>query len=234
MGDPPFTKDNLVYSADKDYPGKLAVAEPVKTIRGQNCTIIWLNPFQYNPVKKELKVYKDLSITINFKGEIEPVPRRPKNKSFETLLRRAALNADIVMKAQDAVSKDESLEKEETDGNGTLACCDRGYSADAAIVVDSVDDITRIIVAQAGVAYFRLKITGRSAHLCQKYTPEEGVSAIDRMRVILDGLDIFQKERESLKDADYSPKKPIIGVTMISGGGIDRRSTFPEECLAEV
>jgi acetylornithine deacetylase len=128
----------------------------------------------------------------------------------------------------------ESVVGEETDGNGTLACCDRGYWADAAIVVDSVDDITKIIVAQAGVAYFRLKVTGRSAHLCQKYTSEEGVSAIDKMRVILDGLDGFQMERESFKDPDYDPKKPIVGVTMISGGGINSRSTFPEECVIEV
>jgi acetylornithine deacetylase len=128
----------------------------------------------------------------------------------------------------------ESVVGEETDGNGTLACCDRGYRADAAIVVDSVDAITRIIVAQAGVAYFRLKVTGRSAHLCQKYTREEGISAIDKIRLILDGLDSFQKERESLEDPDYYPKKPILGVTMISGGGVNSRSTFPEECLIEV
>ncbi len=128
----------------------------------------------------------------------------------------------------------ESVIGEETDGNGTLSCCDRGYRADGAIVVDSIEPSDSVVVAQAGVTYFGLKVTGRSTHLCQKFTPEEGVSAIDKMRVILDGLDTFQKERQTFHDPDYSPKVPIIGVTMISGGGVHSRSTFPEECSIEV
>jgi acetylornithine deacetylase len=128
----------------------------------------------------------------------------------------------------------ESVIGEETDGNGTLSCCDRGYKADGAIVVDSIEPSDSVVVAQAGVTYFGLKVKGRSTHLCQKFTLDEGVSAIDKMRVILDGLEIFQKERQTLQDPDYLPKVPIIGVTMISGGGKHSRSTFPEECSVEV
>jgi acetylornithine deacetylase len=128
----------------------------------------------------------------------------------------------------------ESVVGEETDGNGTLSCCDRGYRADAAIVVDSIDPIDRIVVAQAGVTYYKLKITGRSAHLCQKFTPLEGVSAIDKMMIILKDLEELQKERSSYRDPQYWPKVPIVGVTSIQGGGVHSRSSFPQECSIEV
>jgi acetylornithine deacetylase len=128
----------------------------------------------------------------------------------------------------------ESVVGEETDGNGTLACCDRGYRADAAIVVDSIDPIDRIVVAQAGVTYFRLRMTGKSAHLCHKFTPREGVSAIDKMRLILNDLEDLQRERSQYRDPVYLPKVPIIGVTQISGGGTHSRSSFVQECFIEV
>jgi acetylornithine deacetylase len=128
----------------------------------------------------------------------------------------------------------ESVVGEETDGNGTLSCCDRGYRADAAIVVDSIDPIDRIVVAQAGVTYFRLRITGKSAHLCHKFTPRAGVSAIDKMRMILNDLEDFQRERSLYRDPQYLPKVPIIGVTQISGGGAHSRSSFAQDCFIEV
>jgi acetylornithine deacetylase len=128
----------------------------------------------------------------------------------------------------------ESVVGEETDGNGTLSCCDRGYRSDAAIVVDSIDPIDRIVVAQAGVTYYRLKVTGRSAHLCHKFTPLEGVSAIDKMLVFLRDLEVLQKERSSYRDPQYWPKVPIVGVTSIQGGGAHNRSSFPQECSIEV
>jgi acetylornithine deacetylase len=128
----------------------------------------------------------------------------------------------------------ESVVGEETDGNGTLSCCDRGYRADAAIVVDSIDPIDCIVVAQAGVTYFRLKIDGQSAHLCHKFTSLAGVSAIDKMRLVLNDLEEFQKQRALYRDPQYYPKVPIIGVTQIDGGGAHSRSSFPQECFIEV
>jgi acetylornithine deacetylase len=128
----------------------------------------------------------------------------------------------------------ESVVGEETDGNGTLACCDRGYRADGAIVVDSIDPIDRIVVAQAGVTYLRLRVTGKSGHLCHKFTPREGVSAIDKMRLVLNDLEEFQRERSLYRDPVYHPKTPIIGVTRISGGGAHSRSSFVQECFIEV
>jgi acetylornithine deacetylase len=128
----------------------------------------------------------------------------------------------------------ESVVGEETDGNGTLSCCDRGYSADGAIVLDSIEPLDSIAVAQVGVAYFRLKVRGQSAHLCSKFTPKEGVNAIDKMRIFLNHLEKLQHERMKHHDSLYYPKVPIIGVTYVSGGGIHSRSTFPEECTAEV
>jgi len=52
----PFTKDEELYRTDTDYPGDFAWMEPTKIIRGQECTVLWIYPFQYNPVRKTLSV----------------------------------------------------------------------------------------------------------------------------------------------------------------------------------
>lgn len=134
-----------------------------------------------------------------------------------------SLGGDIIL---------ESVVDEEGEGNGTLSCCDRGYRADAAIVVDSIDPITDVWVAHPGVTVFRLKVKGKPGHYCLKYTPQQGISAIDKMRVILDGLDKFQTERLAyIRDREYFPRVPIIGVDKICGG--EYRAVFPESCYIE-
>jgi hypothetical protein len=73
----PFTIDQNTFSTDAFYPGELASAgEPVimRDVRGVQ---IQVNPVQYNPVRHELRVYRDLSVNINYAGE----PTNPKTVS---------------------------------------------------------------------------------------------------------------------------------------------------------
>jgi hypothetical protein len=63
-----YTKDLKIYQADAFYP-----AEPVKlsqptVVRGVDAVILGITPFQYNPVTRELIVYKDLKISVEFEG----------------------------------------------------------------------------------------------------------------------------------------------------------------------
>ncbi|MCD4744861.1 MAG: T9SS type A sorting domain-containing protein [Bacteroidales bacterium] len=65
---PEYNKNEQVYSRNAFYP-----AEPVKLsapdkIRGIDVVMLGITPFQYNPVTKELIVYKDLKIEITLKG----------------------------------------------------------------------------------------------------------------------------------------------------------------------
>ena len=71
-------------------------------------------------------------------------------------LRRAGirLRGDLILK---------SVVEDETSGNGTLACLARGYTADAAIIVDGTWP-ERYIVSHLGQLWFRIRMRGRPAH----------------------------------------------------------------------
>lgn len=72
-----------------------------------------------------------------------------------------------------------SVVGEEDGGIGTFAMMDRGYRADAAIILEPT--CLRLIPAQAGALSFRLRVPGRAAHASVRY---EGVSAIEKFEVV--------------------------------------------------
>lgn len=98
--EPRFTVDAVTYSTDTDYPGVFAYAEPVRAVRGQNCTLVWLYPYQYNPVTRRMSVYENLVVELDFAGDINPTSRRLQSAEFENMLGRLAINADEVLPAQ--------------------------------------------------------------------------------------------------------------------------------------
>ena len=65
---PVFEKDPAIYSRNEYYPeSPVIISEPVE-IRGVNAVILGITPFQYNPVTKELLVYRDLRVKVDFIG----------------------------------------------------------------------------------------------------------------------------------------------------------------------
>jgi len=126
---PPFTKDAAAYRRDGDFPGEFAYLEPVKNIRGQESSILWLYPYRYNPVRKSLKVYPDLRVTVRFEGEAEEVPARLRSRSFNRLLRRTAVNADAIVEDIDNTDPPRLLDQPDggaaaDGGNGESGSCD--------------------------------------------------------------------------------------------------------------
>jgi len=107
---PQFIKDAITYSTNADYPGIFTEAEPIRNVRGQNCTIMRLYPYQYNPVTRKLSVYENLVAELEFEGGIQPIPKRFKSKQFETMLKRLAVNADAVLSAQRQVNEQVGME----------------------------------------------------------------------------------------------------------------------------
>ncbi len=97
---PPFTKDAATYAANIDYPAVFAEIKLRQFMRGQECALLWVYPFQYNPVQRILRVYPELTVTVRFVGRPEPIPARLKSKSFERIMRRMAANADVVLAAE--------------------------------------------------------------------------------------------------------------------------------------
>jgi len=63
-----YEKDMKIYSRNAFYPAvPVKLSEPTK-IRGVDVVILGITPFQYNPVTKELIVYKDIRVKVDFLG----------------------------------------------------------------------------------------------------------------------------------------------------------------------
>ncbi len=73
----------------------------------------------------------------------------------------------------------QSVVGEEDGGLGTFAMVDRGYRADAAIILEPTR--LRLIPAQAGALSFRLRMSGLAAHAAVRY---EGISALEKFQVV--------------------------------------------------
>ncbi len=116
----------------------------------------------------------------------------------------------------------QSVVDEEGGGNGTLACVERGYTADAAIVGEPTQ--LHIQPAHMGFLFHEITVEGKSLHSSQLW---EGVNAIDK------AIKIYQ----SLKELEHrwlmTERHPLLpGPTINLGeikGGI-AGSVVPGSC----
>ena len=63
-----YKKDMAIYGRDAYYPDSPVILSKPMKIRGVDVVIIGITPFQYNPITKELIVYKDLRVRVDFIG----------------------------------------------------------------------------------------------------------------------------------------------------------------------
>ena len=63
-----YNKDLRVYNRNNLYPESPVIVSTPKRVRGVDARIVGITPFQYNPVTKELLVYRDLKVQIIFSG----------------------------------------------------------------------------------------------------------------------------------------------------------------------
>jgi hypothetical protein len=66
----PFVVDNEAYATDAFFPGELAEASEPAIMRDVRVTSITLQPVQYNPARRELRVYRELSVSVTYDGEV--------------------------------------------------------------------------------------------------------------------------------------------------------------------
>jgi hypothetical protein len=57
-----------VYAKNAFYPEQPVIVSEITRIRGIDAVMLAITPFQYNPVTKELIVYHDLEVKIDFEG----------------------------------------------------------------------------------------------------------------------------------------------------------------------
>jgi len=63
-----YNRNEQVYSTDAFYPQKFVQLSEPTQIRGVDIVMLGITPFQYNPVTKELLVYRDVKVEVDFTG----------------------------------------------------------------------------------------------------------------------------------------------------------------------
>ncbi len=97
-----------------------------------------------------------------------------------------------------------AVPSEEDGGAGTLAAIRAGYTADMAVIPEPTN--LEIVVAHAGAITFTLTVPGKAAHASMR---REGVSALDKLFVIMEGLRHDEKVRN---EAETNPLMKSIGL----------------------
>lgn len=92
-----------------------------------------------------------------------------------------------------------TLEEEDGGVGGLLSVLERGYKPDGAIIAEPWG-VPNLGMASAGVRYFEIRVSGKSAHVGYGY---EGVNALDKARTIYDALRELDAERK--ERIDYEP-----------------------------
>jgi hypothetical protein len=92
-----YNEKEEIYSADAFYPESPVMISENFNIRGVNAVVVGVTPFQYNPVTKQLKVYKNLKIELNHTGgNGEYGEDRLRSRFWEPIVKDAILNNDVL------------------------------------------------------------------------------------------------------------------------------------------
>jgi Peptidase family C25/Propeptide_C25/MAM domain, meprin/A5/mu/GEVED domain/Peptidase family C25, C terminal ig-like domain len=92
-----YNKNRDAYNLNVNYPEKFVqLSEPSK-LRGVDVVMLGVTPFQYNPITKELLVYRDLEIEVNFTGGNGHFGEdRVRNRWWDPIIKDAILNSSIL------------------------------------------------------------------------------------------------------------------------------------------
>lgn len=93
-GDLEFTKNAAVYAKNAFYPAEPVILSAPKKVRGVDMVMLGITPFQYNPVTKVLKVYRDIEVDITFDGGNGHFGEdRLRSRFWDPMINDMALNA---------------------------------------------------------------------------------------------------------------------------------------------
>ena len=123
----------------------------------------------------------------------------------------------------------ETVPEEESSCMGTLACCQKGYAADAAIIPEPTN--MNVLIAMRGGAGGKITVYGRAGHaeMTQPHWREGGaVNAISKAVKILQGLEELKEDWRTRPDKQHKFLDPdTITPTIIKGG--EWSVTYPEK-----
>jgi hypothetical protein len=88
-----YRKNEKVYSQDAFYPADPFQISELMQVRGVDAVLLGITPFQYNPVSKELLVYRDIEVEVRFEGGNGYFgDDRLRSRWFDPILQDAFLN----------------------------------------------------------------------------------------------------------------------------------------------
>lgn len=88
-----YNKNAEIYSTNAYFPGQPALLEGFTKLRGVDACLLTILPYQYNPVTKELVVYRDMEISITFEGgSSEFGEERYRSRWWDPILEDAIIN----------------------------------------------------------------------------------------------------------------------------------------------
>jgi acetylornithine deacetylase len=121
--------------------------------------------------------------------------------------------------------------EEECTGNGALACLQRGYRADAALIPEPSSGV--LTIAQVGLMWFQVKVTGHPVHV---YKADAGSNAIESAFRLIQALRELEKKWNEKKAHDThfcDHHHPVnFNVGKIAGG--DWASSVPSWCTFDM
>jgi len=92
-----YNRDLSIYSKNAFYPAQPAIISQNMKIRGLDVVMLSVTPYQYNPVTKELIVYRDLEVRINFSGGNGQFGEtRLRSRYWDPILKDYTLNNDAI------------------------------------------------------------------------------------------------------------------------------------------
>ncbi len=91
-----FQKDNSFYSSNKNYPENIVSIKEIAVMRDYRIAVVTINPVQYNPVLKQIKVYTDINFELKYEGYsgINNIsyPSQGITKSFSSIYKQVIFN----------------------------------------------------------------------------------------------------------------------------------------------
>jgi acetylornithine deacetylase len=125
----------------------------------------------------------------------------------------------------------QSVIEEECTGNGALACLQRGYKADAALIPEPLGE--QLVRAQIGVIWFQVKLRGRPVHVLEAASGANAIEAAFPIIQALHGLEHKWNKPENKHEAYAHVDHPInLNIGRIAGG--DWPSSVPAWCTFDV
>jgi PKD repeat protein len=92
-----YQKNTGIYSRDAFYPENPVMLSENMKIRGVDAVMVAITPFQYNPVTRELIVYRDLKVEIVIEGGNGKVgDDRLRSRFWDPVVKGAVLNQDAI------------------------------------------------------------------------------------------------------------------------------------------